>query len=254
VIAMRRALFLLPGLVFAGLLAAGAGRAVTANTAVKCEVPPELIYDDPKLTATAARFKTKQPLRIVAIGGASTAGTAAGNGEENSYPHRLQEALQLRHPGVAVTVINKGVARQTTAAMVTRFGTDVIATDPTLVIWETGTVDAVRGIDVDEFAGALQAGIAALRHHKFDIILVDMQYNSSTDSVINFGPYLEALHNAADLEDVYLFRRFDIMKFWSEAGVFDFVGIPRNGRARVAEEIYRCLGENLALAIDHGAE
>ncbi len=250
----RRALFLLPGLVLAGVITAGAGRVMAEGDAAVCTVPQELIDDDPKLAATAERLKAKKPLRIVAIGGASTAGTAAGNGEENSYPHRLQEALQRRHPEVAITVINKGVPRQTTATMVTRFDTDVIPADPTLVIWETGTVDAVRGIDVDEFAGAFEAGIAALRHHKFDIMVVDMQYNPSTDTVIDFAPYLEALHQAADLEDVYLFRRFDIMRYWSEAGVFNFVDMPRNQRTQVAKEVYRCLGENLARAIDHGAQ
>ena len=70
-------------------------------------------------------------------------------------------------------------------------------------------------------------GIAALRQHKFDIMLVNMQYNPSTGSVINFEPYLEAMRHAADLEDVYLFRRYEIMRYWSETGIFDFVDVPK---------------------------
>ncbi len=73
-------------------------------------------------------------------------------------------------------MINKAVPRQTTADMVARFAKDVLPAAPTLVIWETGTVDAVRGNDVDPFADELGRGIAALRDHNLDIMLVSMQY------------------------------------------------------------------------------
>ena len=36
-------------------------------------------------------------------------------------------------------------------------------------------------------------------------MMVNMQYNPSTGSVIDFEPYLEALRHAADLEDVSCF-------------------------------------------------
>jgi lysophospholipase L1-like esterase len=247
---MSRA-FLLPPCLAIGLLAAMAAAAEAPP--INCRVPNEIVDDDPILPLTARRFEAKQPLRIVAIGGASTAGTAAGDNGTNSYPHRLEEALRQRHPGVDVTVINKGVARQTTAQMVQRFASDVFAASPTLVIWETGTVDAVRGIDIDQFAAALEAGIAALRDHHLDIMLVNMQYNPSTGSVINFEPYLEALQHAADFDDVYLFKRYEIMKYWSETGVFDLADVPKDQRPQFAAEVYRCLGEVLAEAIDHAA-
>jgi hypothetical protein len=247
---MSRAFLLLPGLAL-GLLAAAASAA--PEPSINCRVPSDIVDDDPTLPLTAAKLKAKQPLRIVAIGGASTAGTAAGDGGANGYPRRLEEALRLRHPGMDITVVNKGVARQTTAQMVQRFAADVFAANPTLVIWETGTVDAVRGIDVDQFAAALEAGIAALREHHLDIMLVSMQYNPSTGSVINFEPYLEAFRHAADFDDIYLFRRYEIMKYWSETGVFDLANVPKDRRPQFAAEVYRCLGEVLAEAIDHGA-
>jgi lysophospholipase L1-like esterase len=227
---------------------------VAAAEAPSCAVPVELIAAEAKLPATAAKLAAKQPITIVAMGGASTAGVAAGNGETYGYPHRLEEALRQRHPGAAITVINKAVPRQTTADMAARFDQDVVPLRPTLVLWETGTVDAVRGNDVDDFTAALQNGIAALRGHNFDIILIDMQYNPSAGSVIDFAPYLEAMRNEADLENVYLFRRYDIMRYWSENGVFDFVNVPQGRRQALAREVYRCLGDALAEAIDHAAK
>ncbi|HUB97632.1 MAG TPA: GDSL-type esterase/lipase family protein [Stellaceae bacterium] len=251
---MARALPLIRDLVFAACLAAGTGHAMAAEPGADCRVPAELVTDDAKLKATALRLHDQKPVTIVAIGGASTAGTAAGNGDQYGYPRRLQEALRRRHPGATVTVLNKGVPRQLTQQMVDRFATDVIPADPTLVLWETGTVDAVRGIDVDQFTDAVQQGIAALRQHNFDVMLVNMQYNPSTGSVINFEPYMEALNHAADLDGTLIFRRFEIMKYWSESGVFDFVDVPKERRVQLAEEVYRCLGDAMAEAIDHAAE
>jgi hypothetical protein len=255
---MNRVLPLLHVLLLASSLAAGMegalAQAQIQDGGADCRVPAEIVAEDPRLKATAAQFAAKKPVTIVAIGGASTAGTASGNGDQYGYPRRLQEALRRRHPGLSITVLNKGVPRQLTQQMVERFATDIYPADPTLVLWETGTVDAVRGIDVDAFTDAVQQGIAALRQHNFDVMLINMQYNPSTGSVIDFEPYLEALNHAADLDDVFIFRRFEIMKYWSESGVFDFVDVPKERRVRLAQEVYRCIGETLAEAIDHAAQ
>jgi acyl-CoA thioesterase I len=245
---------LVHGLLLGAALAMSALRGAAAAEAPNCRVPPEILQDDPKLVHTQKALRAKAPLTIVAIGGASTAGGAAGDGEAFGYPHRLEEALRRRHPGLAITVLNKGVARQTTAEMVARFARDVVPLRPVLVLWETGTVDAVRGADVDAFTEVLVAGIAALREHGLDVILVDMQYNPSTGSVINFEPYLEAMRHAADIADVYLLRRYEIMRYWSENGTFDFVDVPAGQRVRLAQDVYRCLGEAMAEAIDYAAE
>lgn len=242
-----RFLVLLSGLAMAALLPGA--HAATADTAPHCDAPNELIEDEPRLPALAERFQSHQPVTIVVIGGASTAGTAP----DNAYPHFLESALRQRHPDVPITVLNRGIAGQTTEEMEARFAKDVYAHEPALVIWETGTVDAVRGDDVDAFADALTSGIAAVQEHKSEIMLMDMQYNPSTVSVINFQPYLDALHQTATLQDVYMFQRFDLMKYWNDAAVFDFTSVPREKRASLAREFYECLGERLADAIDFAA-
>jgi len=218
----------------------------------QCTVPPDLVASDPTLPGLAKRFHDRQPVVIVVIGGASTAGIAAG-GPANAYPQRLQEALARRHPGVSITVINQGIPRQTTRDMIGRFSADVLAAKPNLVIWETGTVDAVRAVEIDEFAAALDEGITALRAGGAAVMLVNMQYNPSLDSVIDFGPYLDALNRAADLDDVYLFDRYQIMRYWSDNGRFNVVDVPSGKQAALAGEIYRCLGETMAGAIDRAA-
>src|SRR5438552_16831348 len=132
-----------------------------------------------KLRQLAARLKAREPVNIVAIGGASTTGTAAGS-PELAYPHRLQLALAKFFPDVPITVVNKGVPRQSTRQMVGRFATDVIPEDPILVIWETGISDAVRGIEVGDFTSALQAGIDEVNKRSTDLVLIDMPFSRRT--------------------------------------------------------------------------
>src|SRR5579862_1175914 len=236
---------LLLGLIATALLSQPS-HAIAADASQRCSAPSELVDDEPLLPAMAQHFKDHAPITILVIGGASTAGT----GPDNAYPHFLELALRRRHPETSISVINRGVAGQTTEQMAARFAKDVYAHQPTLVVWETGTVDAVRGEDVNSFADALSTGIAALQDHKSEVMLMDMQYNPSTVSVINFQPYLDALHQAATLQDVYMFQRFGIMKYWSEAGIFDFLDVPKEKKATLARELYECLGERLAEAID----
>lgn len=235
------------------LLIAAAPTESPAPAPPDCSVPEELVVDDPQLAVVAEHLQQKHPITIVAIGGAGTAGIAAAKPDQESYPRRLEEALRRRHPDVPITVVNRGVARQTTQEMVDRFARDVYSADPTLVIWETGTFDAARSVDVDTFASALAAGLTDLRNHKFDIMLINMQYSRDTASVINFEPYLDAMQHEADVDDIYLFRRFEMMRYWSEAGVFQLADVPPERRATLAAEVYNCLGERLADAIEHAA-
>jgi hypothetical protein len=196
----------------------------------------------------AERLRAKEPVKIVAIGGASTTGVAAGS-SDLAYPHRLQEMLGRSYPSSPITVVNRGVPRQTARQMLDRFPSDVMAEDPVLVIWETGTTDAVRGVGVDEFAAALQTGIDELKARSIDIILVDMQFSHSTSTVIDFERYLNALHRVGDVNDVSVFPRFEMMRYWSEQNVFNFDGVAKGERANLAAKVYECIASKLAEAI-----
>jgi acyl-CoA thioesterase-1 len=248
---MRRPLTCLALLILSALLAPPPAGAQEQEK--DCAAPAELIQDDPKLPLLGARIQQHKAVKIVAIGGSSTAGAAAQSPLQ-SYPERLEEALAERYPDVEITVVNKGVPRQTAQEMVDRFAKDVIAEDPVLAIWETGTTDAVRGVDVDAFTATLEAGITALRAHDIEIMLVDMQYSRRTASIIGFERYLATMHRVADVEEVYLFKRFDIMKFWSDNGIFNFEDVQKGDRARLAADVYDCLARRIADAIDYAAQ
>lgn len=218
-----------------------------------CATPPEMTETDIKFPHLAERLKAHQPVSIVAIGGASTIGRAAGS-PELSYPHRLGQDLARDFADSPVTVINKGVPRQSAKQMFERFASDVFAEDPVLVLWEVGITDAVRGTDVDEFAQTLQDGVDMLKNRAIDIILVDMQFSHSAATVINFEAYLKALHRVGDLAEVYVFPRYEMMRYWSEQKVFNFDDVAAEDRAKLAARVYDCIGLKLAEIIQHGVQ
>jgi hypothetical protein len=214
----------------------------------RCDVPADLTRVEVSLPRLSERLRTGNPVKIVAIGGASTTGVAAGS-SDLAYPHRLQEILGHWYPTVPITVVNKGVPRQTAQQMLQRFPTDVIAEDPILVIWETGTTDAVRGVEIDDFAAALQGGIDQLKMRSIDIILIDMQFSRGTATVIDFERYLNTLHRVGEVNELYVFPRFEMMRYWSEQNVFNFDGVAKDERATLAASVYECIGRKLAEAI-----
>jgi acyl-CoA thioesterase I len=241
---MQRALCLAGGL--------GAAAIMSLPSALggdsRCDVPAELIRVEVTLPHLRERLRAKDPVKIVAIGGASTTGAAAGS-PDLAYPHRLQEILDRWYPDIPITVVNKGVPRQTAQQMLERFPSDVLAEDPILVIWETGTTDAVRGVELDDFAAALQGGIDQLKARSIDIILIDMQFSRSTVTVIDFERYLSTLHRVGEVNELYVFPRFEMMRYWSEQNVFNFDGVAKDERASLAASVYECIAGNLAEAI-----
>jgi acyl-CoA thioesterase-1 len=234
----------------AGSLAAAAVMSLPSSVGgdARCDVPAELTRVEVALPHLSERLRAGNPIKIVAIGGASTTGAAAGS-PDLAYPHRLQEILERWYPAVLITVVNRGVPRQTAQQMLERFPSDVIAEDPILVIWETGTTDAVRGVEIDDFAATLQDGIDQLKTRSIDIILIDMQFSRSTVTVIDFERYLSTLHRVGEVNELYVFPRFEMMRYWSEQNMFNFDGVAKNERASLAASVYECIGRRLAEAI-----
>jgi hypothetical protein len=148
---------------------------------------------------------------------------------------------------------NRAVARQTAQEMASRLDREVIALQPTLVIWETGTTDAVRGTELDEFRQTLQASIDRLRASGAEVVLMDPQFSRQTHAVINFDRYESVLREVTDANEVPLFRRHDLMRHWAESGLFDLVTADHDKLPLIASRLYDCIGRAVADFITRGA-
>jgi len=189
---------------------------------------------------------------IVTLGGASSLGGAAG-GPGLSWPSRLAAALAGRLPAARIKVVNLAMPRQTAREAVDRLAREVLPLKPTLVIWETGTMEAVRGTSVDDFRETVQAGLDELHAAGVEVVLMNAQFSRDADSVIHFAPYLGAMRELADANDVPVFHRYGLMRHWAESGVLDLRTRESEKRRRLAARLYDCIGRAVADFLTRGA-
>jgi hypothetical protein len=223
----------------AGLLAAAPARADDAAPA--CDVPAYLLTTESALPKVADALKTGHPLDILVVGSrSSTINTSDGS----AYPGRLQAVLRERLPSVAVNVSVELQVKKTAEEVAAGLVKLVEGKRPTLVIWQTGTYDAMRSIDPDDFRGAVDEGVAALQNAGTDVILMNLQYSPRTETMISAPPYLDNMRVVAQQHDVPLFDRFAIMRHWHDAGDFDLFSASHG--LELAKRVHDCLGRALS--------
>ena len=203
------------------------------------------------LPATRAALAAGRPLTIVAFGSSSTEGAGATS-PDRTYPARLAVFLRDRWPRVALTLLNRGVGGQTIEAMVARLETDVLSQKPTLVVWQAGANDAMRGADPVRFGALLDDGVRRIAAAGGDLILMDNQIAPRLPATPAFAVYGTLLARAAVARSVSLFSRTALMRDWGSAG--GTAGAPgpemigRDGLHHT-DLGYACLAESLGQAI-----
>jgi lysophospholipase L1-like esterase len=213
-----------------------------AELPAQCGVAAHLVetsYPLPKVRRALAEKK----LNILVVGAGSSQLPGA-NGEKNAYPARLQQALSDQLPGVEVKVATDIKASRTAAEMVKVLPADLSATKPALLVWQTGTTDAMRAVDPDQFSQALDQGINIARTAGADVVLVNAQYSPRTESMIALSTYSEDMRWVALQQEVPLFDRFSIMRLWSDLGTFDLYSATK--KLDIAERVHDCIGRLLA--------
>ncbi len=216
-----------------------------------CAVAAPMVSTDAALSRVAGAVQKAHRLDIAVMGTGSSI-LAGPGGADIAYPSRLQASLARRLPGVEVKVSSYAKSRQSAAEMVLEFKKILAGAKPVLVIWQTGTFDAMRGIDPDDFRAALENGIGVLQAAGADVILMNMQYSPRTESMIAINTYADIIRWVAQHREVPLFDRFAIMKQWSELGTFDFYAATAN--VETAAHVHDCIGQLLGNLVLEGAK
>jgi hypothetical protein len=225
-----------------GLLAASSARAEDAPQPPSCEVPSYLLASESALPKVADAVKSGRPLEILVVGSRSSTINASPG---SAFPVRLQAALKEALPSVAVNVSVDLQARKTADEVAKDLDKILEGKKPTLVIWQTGTVDAMRSIDPDqEFRNALDEGVVALQNAGADVVLMNLQYSPRTETMISVPPYLDNMRVVAQQHDVPLFDRFAIMRQWNDHGDFDLFSASPG--IELAKRVHDCLGRALS--------
>ena len=226
--------------VLAGLLTAAAP-ARAQDTAPSCEVPDYLLTSESALPKVAEAVKNGHSLDVLVIGSKSS---TISTSEASAYPGRLQAMLKEKLPSVTVNVLVDMEITKTAEEVAANMVKLVEGKKPTLVVWQTGTVDAMRSVDPDDFRSALDDGVAALQNAGTDVILMNLQYSPRTETMISAPPYLDNMRVVAQQHDVPLFDRFAIMRQWNDSGDFDLFSTSHG--IDLAKRVHDCLGRALS--------
>ena len=211
-----------------------------------CPIPGYLLFGNSDLKRVAAAVTKERKLAIAVVGTASSS-VAGPDGPRSAYPARLEATLKKRLPTIAVRVTSLVKARQTAEDMAKNMSKLLIDEKPDLVIWQTGTSDAIRRIEVDGFKAALEEGIETLHKGGADIILMNMQYSPRTDTMIALGHYSDTMRAVALHHEIPLFDRLAIMRHWSDVGAFDLYAAGKD--VALAQRVHDCIGRAMASLI-----
>ena len=219
--------------------AAGSARAEDAPQT--CDVPDSLVSTDSALNKVADAIKANRPLNIFVIGSRSSTIVSA---DSNAYPARLVAALKEKLPQATINLSVEIQVKRTAEEAAPGFAKLLEGRKPTLVIWQTGTVDAMRSVDPDDFRSAVEEGVVALQNAGADVILINPQYSPRTETMISLPAYLDNMRVVALRHDIPLFDRFAIMHQWNDQGDFDLFSAAHG--IDLAKRVHDCLGRALS--------
>jgi hypothetical protein len=219
---------------------------VRAEPADPCAVPGYLLFGDSLLQRVAVAAKSERAVKILVLGGPSS-NLPGPAGASFAYPARLEVALTGRLSNLKVTVATDIRFRQTAKQMADNIEKLVADQKPNLVIWQTGTYDALHGIDPEEFRSAVSEGVEKLQSAGVDVILMNMQYSPRTDSIVALAAYADGMRWVAREREVPVFDRLAIMRHWYDAGQFDLYAATKD--MKMAKSVHDCIGRTLAASI-----
>ncbi|GLH75125.1 hypothetical protein SSBR45G_00330 [Bradyrhizobium sp. SSBR45G] len=201
--------------------------------------------------------------RVVALGSSSTAGA----NDIVAFPARLEQKLRKANLnfGCVIDVLNRGVGGQEAPDEISRIESDVIAEQPSLVIWQVGTNAAYRyqAYSFDEVEATLRNGLLWLARLPVDVIVMDLQYTAAIveakDRMERAEDMQRRIERVTSTAGVNLFRRWELMKSWCAAGVLlsalddgheDRLHMSEAATAKVSEVLARAIMADPAAPAD----
>lgn len=217
-----------------------------AEDAPVCAAPAEMVALEHVPVRLRERISRGLPIKIVAIGSSSTFGSGATS-PAASYPGRLEAELKAQLPGLPVTVLNKGIGGEEAPQMVARFEADVIDESPDLVLWQVGSNSVLR--DHPTPGEVIRQGVERLKASGAEVILINPQYAPKIIVKSDIGHAVDVITASARDEEVGVFNRFAVMRFWRETERIPYEQFLSPDLLHMNDWSYACTAKLLATAI-----
>jgi len=172
-------------------------------------------------------------------------GSAGQVGEvKQSWPETFKDSMAQKMRGAPLETLVAS-RRGETAEQQLKVLPGLLAGKPALLVWQTGTVDAVRHVDINDFAAMLIDGIDQARRAGVDVVLVGPQFSPQASALVNFPRYIGIMEQVARAYDVPFLDRYQLMQDWAEDRRVDLGG-GRETWTAAAKFVHDCVGATLA--------
>ncbi len=224
-----------------------------------CDAHEEFLTTDVSLAQLAAAIAAGGPVDILAVGSATTVGSVTNAGEHSAaqggaFPWQMVRALNAALPSVEFRLTVRGGRGMTAEDMLPLLDAALKERHYPLVLWQTGTVEAVRGLQPNGMLDVLHTGAERVRDAGGDLVLIDPQFSRFLRANTDLDPYEGVMQQVATMPGVALFHRFDLMRAWANDGRIDLERTPKADRDKALEGLNACLGKALARFVLNGAD
>jgi acyl-CoA thioesterase I len=217
-----------------------------------CDAPADFVEPEEPMPHLQAALASRAPVNILAIGSGTTVGEVNAT-PGASFPYRMVDALRTADPATTFDLTVKGGRNMTAEGMLGLLKEELPKRHYALVLWQTGTVEAVRGMRPDMMRDVLQEGIDLIQAADGDVVLVDPQFSRFLRANADLDPYESVMQEVATLPGVVLFHRFELMRNWASDGHIDLERVQKSDRENAVAQLNTCLGATLARFVLAGA-
>jgi hypothetical protein len=217
-----------------------------------CGAPAEFVTADESMPRLATAIAAGGLIEVLAVGSATTVGTVNVADKQvtapqgASFPWQMIAALQQALPRLQFHLTVRGGRGMTAEQMLPLLDDALAKQRYPLVLWQTGTVEAVRGLRPDGLLEVLHDGAERVRDAGGDLVLIDPQFSRFLRANTDLDPYEGALQQVATMPGVTLFPRFELMRAWANEGRIDLERTAKADRDKALERLHKCLGQALA--------
>lgn len=227
-------------------------RAAPDTDAPRCVAPPDVTRLERSLTRTTRQLAAGKLALVVALGSSSTAGVGAST-PAASYPSRLMDELGQRFPTQPFMVLNRGISGARAVGMLANFDERVAAEHPDLVLWQLGTNAVLQGYEHARSDTVVREGIRKIKAIGADVVLIDPQYAPKVIEHPQIEDMIQLISAAAAQEQVNVFHRFALMRYWHESEGLPFQAFLSPDGLHMNDWGHGCFAKTLADAIADAA-
>ena len=193
-------------------------------------------------------LRTQRNVKVLAIGSSSTEGVGASK-PSATYIAKLETSLEGAFKGMDFDVVGRGKGGEVAQGAADRMKREVEEVKPDLVVWQVGTNDALRHVDLERFKSCLKTTLAWLAQNKFDVILVDPQYGNQLVKDSYYEKVVTAIAEVASEARVLLVDRFETMRELQRERGNIYLS---SDNLHLNDTGHRCMAEQLARSIVAG--